>query len=89
MAMALTQPQFSPVPVEQHVIAIFAGSGGFLDDIPVPDVRRFESELLAHMSDKYPEVAEGIRLTGAMNDDMQNTLKRAVADFKAAVKPSA
>jgi F-type H+-transporting ATPase subunit alpha len=88
MVELLKQPQFHPVPVEQQVVVIFAGAGGYLDDVPVPDVRRFESELLAFVADKYPEVLETIRLTGAMNDDAQNTLKKAVADFKAGFKPS-
>jgi len=89
MVELLKQPQFQPVPVEKQVIAIFAGTGGFLDDVPVPDVRRFESDLMAFMADKYPEVAEGIRLTGAMTDETQNTLKKAIGEFKAAFKPSA
>jgi F-type H+-transporting ATPase subunit alpha len=89
MVELLKQPQFHPVPVEQQVLAIYAGSSGAMDDVPVADVRRFESEVLAFMADKYPEVAEGIRLSGAMSDETQNTLKKAVADFKANFKPSA
>jgi len=89
MVELLKQPQFSPVPVAQQVIAIFAASNGYLDDVPVADVRRFETELLAFVADKYPEIAEGIRLTGAMNDDAQTTLKKAIEAFKAGFKPSA
>jgi F-type H+-transporting ATPase subunit alpha len=89
MVELLKQPQFHPVPVAQQVLAIYAGSSGAMDDVPVADVRRFESEFLAFMADKYPEVAESIRLSGAMSDETQNTLKKAVADFKAGFKPSA
>src|SRR5207248_4282336 len=44
----LKQPQNQPMPVEEQVIAIFAGTNGFLDDVPVADIRRFEADLLEY-----------------------------------------
>ncbi len=82
MVELLKQPQFNPMPMELEVISIFAGSSGYLDDVPVEQVRRFETELHAFMKDRYPEVAETIRSTGAMNDATQATLKKAIEEFK-------
>ena len=57
----LKQPLNSPMPVEEQVVSIFAGTKGYLDDIPVGDVRRFESELLEHMRSRHSAVLSGIR----------------------------
>jgi len=83
MVELLKQPQFEPMPVEKQVISIFAGSGGYLDDVAVEHVRKFETELLGFMDEKYPEVGETIRTTGALNDVMQATLVRGMEEFKA------
>ena len=57
MVELLKQGQYQPVPVEKQVIAIWAGGNGYLDDIPVEDVRRFEAELLEFMDASHPDVA--------------------------------
>src|SRR6476659_4511774 len=48
----LKQRQYTPYPMEEQVISIFAGTSGLIDDLPVEDVRRFESELLEHLRRK-------------------------------------
>ena len=83
----LKQPQYQPVEVEDQIIAIFAASNAFLDDLPVESVRRFESGLLAFVHEKYPEIPVGIVQSKALSDDAQATLKRAVAEFKSQFKP--
>src|ERR1700746_2950936 len=57
----LKQPQFAPVPVEDQVVAIFAGTRGYLDTISVPDVGRFESSLLGAIKSARPELLKAIR----------------------------
>jgi F-type H+-transporting ATPase subunit alpha len=89
MVELLKQPQFQPMPVEKQVIVIFAGMSGFLDDIAVADVRRFETGLQEFIAEKYPDMAETIRLSGALTDDTQNTLKKAIAEFKSGFKSTA
>jgi F-type H+-transporting ATPase subunit alpha len=64
----LKQPQNAPVPVEEQVLAIYAGTKGFLDDIPVPDVRRFESELIQFFRSKHTEMLEHIRTEKSLPD---------------------
>src|SRR6202790_229460 len=57
----LKQPQFSPVPIEEQVVAIFAGTRGYLDGVGVRDVVRFERELLSSIRARHPELLEAIR----------------------------
>src|SRR5882672_7546980 len=62
----LKQNLNSPMPVEEQVVSIFAGTGGYLDDIPVGDVKRFEKELLEWVSTRHRDVLDSIRETGAL-----------------------
>ncbi len=86
MVRLLVQPQYRPMPVEQQVISVFAGFNGYLDDVSVNSVGKFETELLEFMAAKYPDVAETVRLTGALNDDTTATLRKAIVEFKASFK---
>ena len=65
----LKQPLNSPMPVEEQVVSIFAGTKGYLDDIAVSDVRRFESELLDHMRARHGSVLSDLR-TKKVGDDL-------------------
>jgi F-type H+/Na+-transporting ATPase subunit alpha len=77
----LKQPQFSPMPVEEQVVSIFAGVNGYLDAIPTEAVTRFESGLLSHMRSDHGDVLTTIRDTGALDDDTAGKLKSIVGDF--------
>ena len=76
----LKQNLNSPMPVEEQTVSIFAGTSGFLDDIEVSDVRRFEIELLEYMRTRHPEVLDHIRTKGTLPE--ADALKEAVAGFK-------
>ncbi|MGA0064793.1 MAG: F0F1 ATP synthase subunit alpha [Ilumatobacteraceae bacterium] len=76
----LKQPLNSPMPVEEQVVSIFAGTKGYLDDLPVADVRRFESELLAHMRSRHSSTLAGIRQDPKA--DVPKDLGDIVAAFK-------
>jgi len=78
----LKQPQYSPIAVEDQVIAIYAGTNGYLDDIPVSDVKRFERDLLEFMHSRHPDVPRSIVDTGALTEELTTTLKGAIEDFK-------
>ncbi len=69
-----------PLPVEEQVVVIYAGTSGHLDDIAVEDVRRFETELRAHFRGRYPEVLDQIRTTGQLADEA--VLDKAIAEVK-------
>ncbi len=81
MVELLKQDQYQPMPVERQVVSIWSGSNGFLDNVPVPDVRRFERELLEFMETSHPEVLEHIRDQGTLPDDVENQLRDAVSEF--------
>src|SRR4249920_3689915 len=75
----LKQPQNSPMPVEEQVVVVFAGTKGYLDRLPVSEVKRFESELLDHMRS-----TQGALLSGMRNDakaDIPNELGDVIAEF--------
>jgi len=82
----LKQPLNSPMPVEEQVVSIFAGTKGYLDDIAVGDVRRFESELLEHMRTRHSSVLSGIRQDPKA--DVPKDLADIVKSFKASFKSS-
>ncbi|WP_067125039.1 F0F1 ATP synthase subunit alpha [Microtetraspora malaysiensis] len=77
----LKQPQYSPFPVEKEVVSIWAGTTGELDDVPVEDIRRFESEFLDYLSGNKG-VFDSIRETKELSDDTITSLKDAITEFK-------
>jgi F-type H+-transporting ATPase subunit alpha len=83
----LKQPLNSPMPVEEQVIAIYSGTGGFLDDLPVDEVGRFQRELLEWFRTRHADMLGAIRESGALPDEA--ALKVAVDDFKAGFQATA
>ncbi|MFF1529696.1 F0F1 ATP synthase subunit alpha [Cellulomonas sp. NPDC058312] len=77
----LKQPQYSPFAVEDQVASIWTGTKGKLDDVPVEDVRRFESELLDHLR-RNTSVLTTIAETGKLGDDLEAELAAAVDAFR-------
>jgi F-type H+-transporting ATPase subunit alpha len=86
MVELLKQGQFVPMTVDQQVMVLWAGTQGHLDSIPVEAVRRFESEFLAFMAQKYPDVAATIAKDKDLSDATAATLGQAVGEFKAQFK---
>jgi F-type H+-transporting ATPase subunit alpha len=78
----LKQPQYDPFPVENEVVSIWAGSRGHLDDVPIEDVGRFESEFLDYLKRNHAGILTTIRETKALSDDTVTGLKDAVDSFR-------
>jgi F-type H+-transporting ATPase subunit alpha len=78
----LKQPQYDPFPVENEVVSIWAGSRGYLDDVPIEDVGRFESEFLDYLKRNHAGILTTIRETKALSDDTVSGLKDAVNSFR-------
>ena len=78
----LKQPQYSPMPVEDQVVAIWLGTRGHLDSVPVADVSRFEAEFLEHIKASKPAVLTEIRTSQKLSEDSEKVLVEAVTDFK-------
>ncbi len=87
MVEILKQPQSSPVPVEEQVAIIWAGTNGHIDDVPVSDVRRFEADWVDYLRREQQGLLDGIRETGKLGDDSEATLAEAMSAFKAEFDP--
>jgi F-type H+/Na+-transporting ATPase subunit alpha len=90
MVATLNQPQYQPWPVEEQVVAIFAGINGYLDDIPTAQVARFQDELREYLRTQS-SVLDEIRDSKDLSDELQETLKSEIEKFKSsfAVKEDA
>jgi F-type H+/Na+-transporting ATPase subunit alpha len=78
----LKQPQYDPFPVEDEVVSIWAGTTGQLDDVPVEDIRRFETEFLEYLHRNNEGLLTSIRETKDLPDDSITTLKDAMGRFR-------
>jgi len=77
----LRQPQYTPYAVEEQVVSIWAGTNGYLDDLEVSDVLRFEAEFIDYLRHRT-SVLSDIAVSGKLEDETLDALKAAVADFK-------
>jgi len=79
----LKQAQYQPLPVEQQVVIIYAGTNGYLDAVAVNDVRRAEGELHRFMTSRYGTVLEAIRTKKTLDDEIKTQLNAALKEFLA------
>ena len=82
MTEVLKQGQYRPMPVEQQVISLYVATNGYLDDVEVENIQRFESEFLSFIRSSYPEIPKAIAETKAISEDTEATLKKAIAEYK-------
>jgi len=85
----LKQPQYSPLAVERQVVSVWIGTNGYLDDVPVEDIRRFEADFLDELQRSQPGIYETIRETGDLSDDTVVVLKDAIDQFRGQFETSA
>jgi F-type H+-transporting ATPase subunit alpha len=78
----LKQPQYSPMPVEQQIASIWSGTKGYVDDLPVHQVRKFEQGLLAFLQNSHAGLLDKIRERKVLDDDITAGLMAAVGEFK-------
>ncbi|HTG02198.1 MAG TPA: F0F1 ATP synthase subunit alpha [Nitrospirota bacterium] len=78
----LKQDQYSPMSVEQQILVIFAGTNGFVDDIPNNAVKKFEQELLRFATSKYADLLKDVAAKRQLDDDLKSRLKAAIEEFK-------
>jgi F-type H+-transporting ATPase subunit alpha len=89
MVELLKQPQYQPYPITEQIVSIFAAAQGFLDDLPVNQVRPFEAAMLKHFRDEYPEILEELGRTGEMPNPLADRIRQVVRDFKTHAKVAA
>ena len=84
----LKQPQYDPFPVEDQVVSIWAGSNGYLDDVPIEDVSRFEHDFLENLRRTHEGILTAIRETKALSEDTVTALKDAIEEFRKSFETS-
>jgi F-type H+-transporting ATPase subunit alpha len=82
MTELLKQGQYQPMPVPKQVIVLFAGTNGFIDDVPVEQVSQFEADLLRYMDDSHPEIEKAIAKDKAISDETDKALRSVIDEFK-------
>ncbi|MDD6055597.1 MAG: F0F1 ATP synthase subunit alpha [Helicobacteraceae bacterium] len=82
MVEVLKQPPYSPLPIERQVVIIFAGARGYMDDVAVADITRFEADLYPFLEAKYPQIFENVRSKKQLDKDIEETLCKALEEFK-------
>ena len=78
----LKQGQYAPYPVEEQVASLWAGGNGYLDDVPVEDVGRFETDFLEYLRRDHGGILQTIRESRDLADDTVTALKDAIEDFR-------
>jgi F-type H+-transporting ATPase subunit alpha len=86
MVELLKQGQYQPLPVERQVAAIYAGTRGFLDELPVAGVRDFERALYKHIESAQPQLLEKIRKQKALDAELEKELRAAIEEAREAFK---
>ncbi|THB62699.1 MAG: F0F1 ATP synthase subunit alpha [Desulfovibrio sp.] len=82
MVELLKQDQYQPLSIEEQVTGLFAGTQGFMDDVPVEAVRKFEAELLDFMRNAKADVMAAIKDKLVLDDDLKDKLGAAIDEFK-------
>jgi F-type H+-transporting ATPase subunit alpha len=82
MVELLKQPQYQPMPVQEMVVSLYAGTRGFMDDVPLEAVRKFESELVEFMRNSKADILKDILEKKALDADLEGRLKAGIEEFK-------
>ncbi|MEJ7709705.1 MAG: F0F1 ATP synthase subunit alpha [Pyrinomonadaceae bacterium] len=78
----LKQPQYKPMPVEKQILIIWAATNGHVDDVPVDQVRRFETDMIQFVENSDPGLLNDIREKKTINDQIKTSLAEVITDFK-------
>src|SRR5579883_3466312 len=82
----LKQDQYSPLPVAKQILAIYAGTNGYVDDLPVEDVRAFETGLYRFVDNSYPSLGRNIVEKKQLDDALRAEIKKMLEDYKSKFK---
>jgi F-type H+-transporting ATPase subunit alpha len=82
MVELLKQDQYVPVTMEEQVVVLFAGTQGYLDDIPVESVKKFEEEYLRYIKDQKADVLKELGEKKTIDDDLKTKISQAIENFK-------
>jgi F-type H+/Na+-transporting ATPase subunit alpha len=77
----LKQGQYSPMSMEEQVVALYAGTRGYIDGYPVEHIKRYESEMMDWMRSRKKDILDALRATGKLDDDLDKQLGAALEEF--------
>ena len=89
MVELLKQPQYQPMPVEEQILSIYAGTKGLLDDVEIKSVQQWEKDFLQFTRDKHSDLLNEIAEKGALSDELTERVESVIKDFKSGYKPIA
>jgi F-type H+-transporting ATPase subunit alpha len=78
----LKQPQYKPMPVEQEVMVVYAGTQGYLDDVPLNRIAQFQDEFLKYVDTRVSGLRQGLAEKKELTGELEGQLKQALTDFK-------
>jgi F-type H+/Na+-transporting ATPase subunit alpha len=84
MQEILKQPQYEPMPLENQVMVLFAGTNGYADNVPIERMKKWEAELVRNMTASYPEIGRDIAEKKSITPETEKKLREALDAFKAA-----
>ena len=84
----LKQPQYQPMPAEKQVMILFAGTFGYLDEVPIESVSEYEKQMLEFMSAKHPEILKEIKEKAIIDEALEEKMKKALEQFKEMFQPA-
>ncbi len=84
----LKQGQYVPIPVEKQVVSVFMGTQGFMDELPIKDIKRFEAEFIENIELKNPDILKAINKEKVLSDATVESIKSSVGEFLTKFKVS-
>jgi len=78
----LKQDQYSPMTVAEQVISVFTGVKGYLDDVDLDKIKKFENDIIDKIKSEKPEIIESIQSTGKLEEDIEKSLIQLIEDYK-------
>jgi F-type H+-transporting ATPase subunit alpha len=84
----LKQGQYNPVPVERQVVSIYLATNGYMDDVPVADIKRFEKEVLEFIEVKHNDIYETIKKEKVLSDEVESEIIKVAKEFAGVFKKS-
>ena len=87
MVELLKQPQYRPMPVAEQVLSLFAGTRGFLDNVPIKSVQQWEADFLQFARDKHASLITELTETGDLSDELVGKIEALIQEFKSNYRP--
>jgi F-type H+-transporting ATPase subunit alpha len=81
----LKQPQFNPMPVEQEIMAVYAGTQGYLDDVPIGRIQECQTAFLAYVDSNAEDLRTGLATRAELTGDLEARLKQVLSEFKSRI----